>query len=1053
MPTTRNPRSRNTIVTFVVALGLVATVATPAWAAPPDDATLVAPANGSTSTTAAPLLRVAASDPDGGQLQVTFQGRKAGATVPGTPADPFTIVAIPDTQNYTYLNRQGTITQQTQWAVSTRSALNTAFVVQLGDLVSEYDNLTQWGYTSTGFSVLDNAGLPNAVVPGNHDFNNATGAITPYDDYFPTTRYSAASWTPSSTVYGGYLGQNQFGPDPIDRRNFDNYSLFTAGGQDFLVLGLEWEAPQYALDWADRVIAAHPTRTVIMFTHSFVNIDGTRRTTAQRPGGTPAATLWSTFVATHCSIKLVLSGHEHNGNAGEARRTDNNTCGQPVQQIMTDYQDRPNGGDGWLRYYTFNPAAGTVTATTYSPKLGTFETDADSAFTIPFPLGTQVPAPFAPIATATVASGATAQTSWAGLDPDTLYEWRATVSDGSTTTTSPTWTVRTPAQVGIVDDTFTRTLASSWGTADSGQAWTLSSTSSAYSVDGNRGRMTLPAGTGRAARLTTVSLADVAIAADVAVTPSPTGSGTYVALMSRLNGNNSYRAKLQFAAGGVITLIITRVAGSTETNLGWLRVPGTFTTGQSVHLAFESVGASPTTLRAKVWPTGGAEPASWLVSVTDGTAGYQAAAAVGIDCYQSGSATATATVSLDRFTATPVGTPPPPPPNVAPVAAIGTPTVAGRAVTVSGAGSTDSDGTITGYAWNFGDGTTASGPTASRTYAADGTYTITLTVTDDDLATGTTTRSVTVAAAPPPNAPPVAVIATPTILGRAVTVSGAGSTDSDGTVASYNWNFGDGTTASGPNATRTYAADGTYPITLTVTDDDLATGTATRSVTVAAPPPPPGELVRDDFGRTWNAGWGSADAGGTWTFGASASRYAVAGGVGQHLLTSPGTNADTMITTATSASAELRASLSWSRTGEAGRLYASFVPRAITTTTDYRLRIAVASDGKPLLVLVRTVGGVETQLANTTLSTVTVAAGSWYSVAVRAVPSGGSTVLSVKFWPRGTTEPASWQLTATDATAALQAPGWARFNSYESGSATAPITTSFDDVRFQSVTP
>ena len=58
-----------------------------------------------------------------------------------------------------------------------------------------------------------------------------------------------------------------------------------------------------------------------------------------------------------------------------------------------------------------------MTATTYSPKLGVFETDADSAFTLPFPLGTQVPAPFAPIATATVASGATAQTSWAGLDP------------------------------------------------------------------------------------------------------------------------------------------------------------------------------------------------------------------------------------------------------------------------------------------------------------------------------------------------------------------------------------------------------------------------------------------------------------------------------------------------------------------------------------------------------------------------------------------------------------------------------------------------------------
>ena len=334
MPATRNPRSRNIVVTFVIALGLVATATTPAWAAPPDAATLVSPANGSTSATAAPLLRATASDPDGGDLQVTFEGRKAGATVPGAPADPFTIVALPDTQNYTYLNRQGTITQQTQWAVSTRGALKTAFVVQLGDLVSEYDNLTQWGYTSAGLAVLDAAGLPNSVIPGNHDFNNATGAITPYDNYFPPTRYSTASWTPTSSVYGGYLGQNQFGADPIDRRNFDNYSLFTAGGQDFLVLNLEWEAPQYALDWADRVIAAYPARTVIMTTHSFVTVNGNRRTVAERPGGTPAATMWSNFVATHCSIRLVLSGHEHNGDAGEARRTDNNSCGQPVQQYF-----------------------------------------------------------------------------------------------------------------------------------------------------------------------------------------------------------------------------------------------------------------------------------------------------------------------------------------------------------------------------------------------------------------------------------------------------------------------------------------------------------------------------------------------------------------------------------------------------------------------------------------------------------------------------------------------------------------------------------------------
>jgi PKD repeat protein len=390
-----------------------------------------------------------------------------------------------------------------------------------------------------------------------------------------------------------------------------------------------------------------------------------------------------------------------------------------------------------------------------------------------------------------------------------------------------------------------------------------------------------------------------------------------------------------------------------------------------VHLAFESVGASPTTLRAKAWPTGGTEPASWQVNVTDATAGFQGTGAVGIDLYQSGSATATATVSVDRFSAGPIGAPPPPPP-------------------------------------------------------------------------------------PPPNVAPTAAIAAPTITGRTVSVSGTGSTDSDGTITGYQWNFGDGTTASGPTASRTYAADGTYTVTLTVTDDDLATGTATRSVTIFTPPPPPppgGELVRDDFGRTVTGGWGAADAGGTWTFGSSATRYAVAGGVGQHILTNPGSNGDTMMASATATSAELRASVAFSRTGAAGRLYASLVPRAVTSNTDYRLRIAIAADGRPLLILLRTVGGTETQLATTTLSSITVTAGTYYSVAARAVTSGGSTTLSAKFWPRGTTEPTAWQLTATDSTAALQAAGWPRFNSYLSGSATSPITTSWDDVRFVSVTP
>jgi PKD repeat protein len=81
--------------------------------------------------------------------------------------------------------------------------------------------------------------------------------------------------------------------------------------------------------------------------------------------------------------------------------------------------------------------------------------------------------------------------------------------------------------------------------------------------------------------------------------------------------------------------------------------------------------------------------------------------------------------------------------NVAPTAAF-TPTVAGSAVQVDGTGSSDSDGSIVGYAWDFGDGATATGATASHTYAASGTFTVKLTVTDNQGATGTAQHDVTV---------------------------------------------------------------------------------------------------------------------------------------------------------------------------------------------------------------------------------------------------------------------------------------------------------------------
>ena len=186
---------------------------------------------------------------------------------------------------------------------------------------------------------------------------------------------------------------------------------------------------------------------------------------------------------------------------------------------------------------------------------------------------------------------------------------------------------------------------------------------------------------------------------------------------------------------------------------------------------------------------------------------------------------------------------------------------------VDGSGSTDPDGTISGYAWTFGDGGTATGAKASHVYAVAGTYAVTLKVTDNSGATNSLTKSVSVVG----NATPTASF-TVSASGLATTVDGSPSTDPDGTIATYAWTFGDGATASGVRASHTYAVSGAYSITLTVTDNVGAANSVTKSVTVANAAPVASFTVTTSGLSVSVNGSGSKDADGTivsyaWTFG------------------------------------------------------------------------------------------------------------------------------------------------------------------------------------------
>jgi PKD repeat protein len=151
----------------------------------------------------------------------------------------------------------------------------------------------------------------------------------------------------------------------------------------------------------------------------------------------------------------------------------------------------------------------------------------------------------------------------------------------------------------------------------------------------------------------------------------------------------------------------------------------------------------------------------------------------------------------------------------------------GEVIYVNASASHDSDGTITAYSWDFGDGTNTSGILVQHAYEDDGEYTVVLTVTDDDGAVDNITSTKTAQ-----NRPPVASFsesAEMVYTDEPITFNASSSYDADGIIASYYWSFGDETNTTGVFVDHSYPEDRNYTVTLTVTDDDGATASVNAS--------------------------------------------------------------------------------------------------------------------------------------------------------------------------------------------------------------------------------
>jgi PKD repeat protein len=275
-----------------------------------------------------------------------------------------------------------------------------------------------------------------------------------------------------------------------------------------------------------------------------------------------------------------------------------------------------------------------------------------------------------------------------------------------------------------------------------------------------------------------------------------------------------------------------------------------------------------------------------------------------------------------------------------------------------------------------------------------------------------------------------------------VAFNAGASDDPDGGIASYAWDFGDGQTGTGASPNHTYAAADDYEVTLTVTDDEGATDSVTKTVTTQAPS---GPLAEDAFGRTVTNGWGNAATGGAWTRYGTAGLFSVDGGTGKIRMASAGAGPRAALESVSSVNTEAFVEFTLDKVPNGGGGFVSLGARTIGTT-DYRAKVKVASTGQLTLYLVRVVNGAETTLTSTTLGAAyNFTVGSTVRIRVQAVGTSPTT-LRAKVWKATQTEP-SWQLTATDSTAALQNPGGVGVVTYLATSATnAPVVASFDNL-------
>ncbi|GAA4373585.1 Ig-like domain repeat protein [Nocardioides caricicola] len=411
----------------------------------------------------------------------------------------------------------------TEWVAQNAEERKIAYTAHTGDIIeNDYHNPLATGVdgqllrpgldeqvrkeleVSSGFqAVLDSHGVVNQVIAGNHDnqLGSETGPDSRFSQTFSPERYYQASrlW-PDGAEY--HTWDEETAPDGTvttpGRDSQNNYVLFSAGGLDFVAVGLSYGVSPAEARWADSVFDRFHDRNGILLSHDYLvpskNKDG-RGAAFSNPDG---SLLYKQVVESNPNVFLVLAGHEH-GVATNLKTRIGATVAHNVVELLADYQfytvsagqlwpDRVDGsgnvdvdgngtvdhkatdrlqlGASFLRLMQIDVERGEMSVDTYSPFLDEFgatsyDIRADGSQTTPRYNGAEdnmvLPvdlssrttsfsseslAAFVPIealGTEVVTAGASASVTWDGLRPGRSYGWFVTASsaDGGTAVAQP----------------------------------------------------------------------------------------------------------------------------------------------------------------------------------------------------------------------------------------------------------------------------------------------------------------------------------------------------------------------------------------------------------------------------------------------------------------------------------------------------------------------------------------------------------------------------------------------------------------------------------------